>query len=83
MLCSVHILRTLQKNLVQKVCGDFYKNPKLLFVWKVICDAIFLKLTSEDVIATFQIFLIEQKNFLAREIQEKFQNFLNYLDKPF
>ena len=31
-LCSVHLIRTFQKNFVRKVCGDFYANPKLLYI---------------------------------------------------
>ena len=63
LLCSVHIIRTFQKNFVNKISGNFQKNPKLLYIWKVICGAIFLNLSSVDIMASFRIFLMEQRIF--------------------
>ena len=76
-------MQTFQKNFVIKISGNFYKNPKLLYIWKVICGAIFLKLTCEEIVSAFRIFLINEKANIEPEIQDAFQNSVNYLNSFF
>ena len=48
-LCSVHILRAIQKNFKSKVSGIFYQNPDLLYIWRVLSGSLFLNLCDENI----------------------------------
>ena len=83
LLCSVHLIRTFQKNFIKKVSGDFYSNPQLLYIWKVLCGSIFLNLKSVEIKAELRLFFSNEKNKLEENLQNLFQNFVDYLNKYF
>ena len=83
MLCSVHLIRTFQKNYVKKVSGDFHAHPILLYVWKVLCGSIFIDLKNVEIISELRIFFLNQKEKLDENLKNSFQVFLDYLDKFF
>ena len=83
LLCSVHLIRTFQKIFIKKVSGDFYSNPQLLYIWKVLCGSIFLNLKSVEIKAELRLFFSNEKNKLEENLQNLFQNFVDYLNKYF
>ena len=56
-LCSVHILRAIQKNFKSKVSGIFYQNPDLLYIWRVLSGSLFLNLCDENILNEIITFL--------------------------
>ena len=69
--------------LISKFCGDFYSNPQLLYIWKVLCGSIFLNLKSVEIKAELRLFFSNEKNKLEENLQNLFQNFVDYLNKYF
>ena len=80
-LCSVHILRNLLKNMKSKIDTDIFKNKILLKVWRTLSGALFLPLENSKILKTVKIFLKSQTKFLPRVLKERYKNFLSYLFK--
>ena len=75
MLCSVHLIRTFQKNYVKKVSGNFHAHPILLHVWKVLCGFIFMDLKNVDITSKLRIFLFNQNKNLKKIFKILFKIF--------
>ena len=80
-LCSVHILRAIQKNFKSKVSGIFYQNPDLLYIWRVLSGSLFLNLCDENILNEIITFL-NGCDFLIDDIYRAgFLEFKHYLIK--
>ena len=75
------ILRAIQKNYKLKVSGIFYKNPDLLYIWRVLSGSLFLNLCDENILNEIITFL-NGCDFLIDDIYRAgFLEFKHYLIK--
>ena len=56
-LCSIHIIRALMRNMKSKVDTNYFKNPVLVVAWRVITGCIFLDLQDPEIFEKIDTYL--------------------------
>ena len=80
-LCSVHILRAVQKQLKSKVSGNFFEDETLTYIWRVISGSIFLNLCDDQILKEIVDFLYGSVFMIPEQYKTGYLNFVNYLVK--
>ena len=77
-LCSVHILRNLLKNMKSKIDTNILKKQILSKVWRTLSGSLFSPLENSKILKTVKNFLKDQTKFLPKSLQTGNKIFFAY-----